>query len=90
MEADGQDHDRMETDVASETSGSGAESPQHDQQPATPASVDTPPVPDAEAMDTTPDPSDPGETVLPSSPRAYYFLDYVLLAQISRLLIPSI
>ena len=68
MEADGQNHDRMDTDDASEASGSGEESHQHDQVNDNQAIVHTP---DIEAMDTTPDTPDAGDVRLPPSPRTH-------------------
>lgn len=61
----------MDTDDGSETSGSGGESPAQEHGPASPVSVETPAVPDTEAMDITPDTLEAGEVGLPSSPRAY-------------------
>lgn len=75
MEADGQNHDRMETDDASEASGSGDESHQQDQMNDDQATVH---IPDVEAMDTTPDTPDAGDVRLPPSPRtplSVFFLD---------------
>ena len=66
MEADGQNHDRMETDDASEASGSGDESHPHDQMNDDQANVHDP---DIEAMDTTPDTPGAGDVRLPPSPR---------------------
>ena len=66
MEADRQDHDRMDTDNASETSGSEEDTTQPDNTPAGLGSVHVPVIPDAEAMDTTPDTPD---VRLPFNPR---------------------
>ncbi|KAL8790842.1 MAG: hypothetical protein Q9195_006167 [Heterodermia aff. obscurata] len=58
MEADGQDHDRMDTDNASETSGSEGDPTPPDDTPAGVGSVHVPSITDVEAMDTTPDTPD--------------------------------
>ena len=71
MEADGQNHDRMETDDASDASGSGEESHQQDQINDDQATVHTP---DVEVMDTTPDTPDAGDVRLPPSPRTPPFI----------------
>ena len=66
MEADRQDHDRMDTDNASETSGSEGDTTQPNNPPAGLDSEHVPIMPDAEAMDTTPDTPD---VRLPFNPR---------------------
>ena len=71
VDAGGQDHDRMDTDDASETSGPGEEPLQQGELPVGESFVVVPAVPDAEAMDTTPDTPDAGNVRLPSSPRMY-------------------
>lgn len=67
MEADGQDHDRMDTDDESETSASGADSPQHHTRTSGTAALEVPAAQDGEAMDTTPDSPDAGDVRLPPS-----------------------
>lgn len=77
MEADGQDHDRMDTDDASETSDSEADTRQPNDTPVGEGSVHVPTIADTEAMDTTPDTPDVG---LPFNPREYSFTASFLLS----------
>ena len=68
MDADGQDHDRMDTDNASETSASEQPTPPLNAGPVVEVPVNVPAIMDGEAMDTTPDSPDAGDARLPSNP----------------------
>ena len=68
MDADGQDHDRMDTDNASETSASEQPTPPLNAGPVVEVPGNVPAIMDGEAMDTTPDSPDAGDVRLPSNP----------------------
>lgn len=68
MDPDGQDHDRMDTDNASETSASEQPTPPPNNGPAVEVPFNVPSIMDGEAMDTTPDSPDAGDVRLPSNP----------------------
>lgn len=68
VDADGQDHDRMDTDNASETSASEQLTPPLNTGPVVEVPVNIPAIMDGEAMDTTPDNPDAGDDRLSSNP----------------------
>ena len=83
MDVEGQNHDRMETDDASETSGLGEGSRQHHERAAGEHPTELPVVLDAEAMDTTPDHPEPEEVRQLSNPRMYFMISFLKLLELS-------